>query len=241
MTALFQLKDFSEKFLSSLYLQGLVQGNLTEQAARSVDSMMRSRLGCSPLAPDTVTDVRCVELPAGVNTVRCDSLANSSDANTLVTNYYQGGPGTVRDQAVLHTLVLMMEEPVFDTLRTQEQLGYSVSMTNRNTFGVLGISVTVNTQATKFTPDHVDQRIEAFFKSFISEQLTEKNVAQAVQSLIKLKLAADITLDEEMNRNWQEILGKEYVFDRHEVLASILSSIRLVSVSLSIISNSRLR
>ena len=76
----------------------------------------------------------------------------------------------------------------------------------------------------KFTAEHVDQRIEAFFKSYISEQLTEKNVNQAVQSLIKLRLAADITLDEEMNRNWQEILGREYVFDRRELQASILSS-----------------
>ena len=220
----FQLKDFSGKFLSALYLQGLVQGNLTEQQAREVDVKLRTRLASSPLPSHCVTDVRCLKLPAGVNTVRCDSLASSSDTNTLVTNYYQAGPGTVRDQVLLDTLVLMMEEPVFDTLRTQEQLGYAVSMTVRNTFGVLGISVTVNTQANKFTADHVDERIEAFFKTYISEQLTEKNVNQAVQTLIKLRLAADITLDEEMNRNWQEIQGREYVFDRHEVQASILST-----------------
>ena len=161
----FQLKDFCSKFLSSLYLQGLVQGNLTEQQARDVDVMLRTRLASSPLPPQSVTEVRCVELPAGVNTVRCDSLASSSDTNTLVTNYYQAGPGTLRDQVLLDTIVLMMEEPVFDTLRTQEQLGYAVSMTVRNTFGVLGISVTVNTQANKFSADHVDERIEALFKS----------------------------------------------------------------------------
>ena len=218
------MKDFSGKFLSALYLQGLVQGNLTEQQAREVDVKLRTRLASSALPPHCVTDVRCLKLPAGVNKVRCDSLASSSDTNTLVTNYYQAGPGTVRDQVLLDTLVLMMEEPVFDTLRTQEQLGYAVSMTVRNTFGVLGISVTVNTQANKFTADHVDERIEAFFKTYISEQLTEKNVNQAVQTLIKLRLAADITLDEEMNRNWQEIQGREYVFDRHEVQASILST-----------------
>ena len=220
-----QLRDFSDQFLSALYLQGLVQGNLTEQQARQADRQLRARLASSALPPHSVTEVRCVELPPGTNIVRCDSLANSSDTNTLVTNYYQAGPGTVRDQILLDTLVLMMEEPVFDTLRTQEQLGYAVSMTVRNTFGVLGISVTVNTQANKFTPNHVDERIEAFFKSYISEHLTEKNVNQAVQSLIKLRLAADITLDEEMNRNWQEIQGREYVFDRHEVQASILSSV----------------
>merc|ERR1712051_591315 len=122
-----QLKDFSEKFLSAVQLQGLVQGNLTEEAARSVDLMMRSKLCSSALAPGAVTDVRCVELPTGVHTVRCNSLAADSDTNTLVTNYYQAGPGTVKDQALLDPIVLRMEEPVFDTLRTQEQLGYAVS------------------------------------------------------------------------------------------------------------------
>ena len=40
----------------------------------------------------------------------------------------------------------IMEEPVFDILRTKEQLGYSVFSMLRNTHGILGISVTVNSQ-----------------------------------------------------------------------------------------------
>jgi len=43
----------------------------------------------------------------------------------------------------------MMEEPVFDILRTKEQLGYDVYPTLRDTFGILGFSVTVNCQAGK--------------------------------------------------------------------------------------------
>jgi nardilysin len=81
----------------------------------------------------------------------------------LVTNYYQSGPGTIREHAVMETIVLLMEEPIFDTLHTLEQLGYAVNLTPRNTYGVFGLSVTVLTQATKFTADHVDQRIENFF------------------------------------------------------------------------------
>ena len=44
----------------------------------------------------------------------------------------------------------LMEEPVFDVLRTQEQLGYNVYVTLRNTFGVLGFSISVDFQADKF-------------------------------------------------------------------------------------------
>jgi secreted Zn-dependent insulinase-like peptidase len=37
----------------------------------------------------------------------------------------------VRDHAILQVFTMMMEEPVFDTLRTREQLGYSVFNTLR--------------------------------------------------------------------------------------------------------------
>ena len=40
----------------------------------------------------------------------------------------------------------IMEEPVFDILRTKEQLGYSVYASIRNTYGTLGFVVYVNSQ-----------------------------------------------------------------------------------------------
>ena len=43
-----------------------------------------------------------------------------------------------------------MEEPVFNTLRTKEQLGYKAFNMMRYNFGVLGFSVTVNTEVDKF-------------------------------------------------------------------------------------------
>lgn len=75
-----------------------------------------------------------------------------------------------------------MEEPVFDMAGTQEQLGYQVSMTFRNTFGVSGLSVTVNTQANKF------QRImsiggwKTFSKLLSLKVFNKENVSQAIQS-----------------------------------------------------------
>merc|ERR1719483_1100654 len=224
-----QVTEFAEQFFSKVYIQGLVQGNMTVDQVKEVDSMLRTKLRCSPLPTDVVTDIRCNELPAGAWTVRVDSL-DRGDANTLVTNYYQSGPGTIREHAVMEAIVLLMEEPVFDTLRTQEQLGYAVSMTLRNTYGVFGLSVTVNTQATKFTADHVDLRIDNFFKEFIASHLTEEEVGEAVAALTKLKLRADVTLEEEVHRNWQEITSKEYIFNRNEKEVAILAEIGLEDI-----------
>ena len=169
----------------------MIQGNLTQEQAVAVDAKLRTKLQSYPLPLDAKTDILCAELPPGVSIVRCDSLASEEDTNTLVTNYYQAGPGNIRDQAIMEAIVLLMEEPVFDTLRTQEQLGYQVSMTFRNTYGVFGLSVTVNTQANKFTPDHVDQRVENFFKTFVSESIKSETVSQAIQSLLKLKVCVN--------------------------------------------------
>lgn len=223
------VKDFAQQFFGNVYLQGLVQGNMTKDQVMKIDQMVRSKFKDSLLPKDAVTDIRCNAIPEGAWIIKVDSL-DKGDANTLVTNYYQSGPGTIKEHAVLETIVLLMEEPIFDTLRTQEQLGYAVNMTLRNTYGVFGLSVTVNTQATKFTAEHVDQRIENFFKEFIAEHLTEEAVDEAVNALIKLKLRADVTLEEEVSRNWQEIISKEYVFDRNDREAALLGDISIKDV-----------
>jgi nardilysin len=62
----------------------------------------------------------------------------------------------------------------------------------------------------------VDARIEAFLNQFNLnlEAMTETELQTRVQSLIKLKQVPDVSLDEEVSRNWNEILNEEYLFDR---------------------------
>lgn len=63
---------------------------------------------------------------------------------------------------------------------------------------------------------HVDERIEEFLRQFDSRlsAMTEEELATRVQSLVKLKQLPDVSLDEEVSRNWNEILSEEYIFDR---------------------------
>jgi nardilysin len=58
----------------------------------------------------------------------------------------QLAPGDLKSHAVVEMTNLLMEEPIFDRLRTQEQLGYQVFSMFRNTYGVLGVSVTICSQ-----------------------------------------------------------------------------------------------
>lgn len=45
---------------------------------------------------------------------------------------------------------MLMSEPLFDVLRTKEQLGYQVYNILRDTYGILGFSVTVTCRAEKY-------------------------------------------------------------------------------------------
>lgn len=107
------------------------------------------RLKMTPIqSPQQVPEFRCKELPLGDRVFQMQGL-NSRDGNTVVTNYYQFEAGSIRDHAMLELLLTIMDEPVFDTLRTKEQLGYTVFSTLRNSFGVLGFTVTVCAQVTR--------------------------------------------------------------------------------------------
>lgn len=127
---------------------------------------------------------------------------------------------------------MLIEEPLFDVLRTKEQLGYSVYCTIRETHGILGYSVTVNAQAGKHTTEHVDSRIEAFLKQSqkILKKMSEKKFMQTKKDLIKVKKFVDVDLEDEVDRNWEEIVNCKYMFDRVKAEIEAIENLKIGDV-----------
>lgn len=124
---------------------------------------------------------------------------------------------------------MIINEPLFDALRTKEQLGYNVFSTLRDTFGVLGYSITVNTQAGKNTTQHVDERIEVFVRHVrkLLNRMSARKMDELKNDLIKLKRCGDVILAEEVGRNWGEITSDQYIFDRHEREIASIGEIKI--------------
>ena len=225
------VKSFAKQFMQSskIFVQGLVQGNVTEAEAIKMHNLVLNILSGNDKLnnPSSVTSIRCNEVPNGQHFLRVNGV-NPKDTNTIVTNYYQSAHrSSLENHMMLEIALTLMEEPVFDILRTKEQLGYAVYSMLRNTYGILGISITVNSQATKFTADHVNERIEAFLKWFVDEKLAnleDNEFNHFVDTLIKAKKEADVTLSEEVDRNWAEVSSCEYLFDRHEKIIAMLEN-----------------
>ncbi|PIK59768.1 hypothetical protein BSL78_03340 [Apostichopus japonicus] len=117
-----QVLSFSEKFRERLFIEALIQGNITSKEALGFEEYIRKKLACKPIPSDELPQTRVVQLGKGQHICRVKGLG-PKDKNTVVTNYYQWGPGNIQMYSMLNAIVVMMEEPCFDTLRTQEQLG----------------------------------------------------------------------------------------------------------------------
>ncbi|XP_043857864.1 LOW QUALITY PROTEIN: nardilysin [Dromiciops gliroides] len=216
------LLNFVKEFKSQLFVEGLVQGNFTSKESMDFLKYVVDKLDFKPLEKEIPVQFRVVELPGAHHLCKVKAL-NKGDANSEVTVYYQSGARSLKEYTLMELLVMHMEEPCFDFLRTKQTLGYHVYPTCRNTSGILGFSVTVGTQATKFNSEIVDKKIEEFLSSFEErmENLTEDAFHTQVVALIKLKECEDTHLGEEVDRNWNEVATQQYLFDRlaHEIQA----------------------
>ncbi|KAM9243048.1 nardilysin isoform 1-T1 [Dugong dugon] len=216
------LLSFVKEFKSQFFVEGLVQGNVTSTESMDFLKYVVDKLNFIPLEQEMPVQFQVVELPSGHHLCKVRAL-NKGDANSEVTVYYQSGARSLREYTLMELLVMHMEEPCFDFLRTKQTLGYHVYPTCRNTSGILGFSVTVGTQATKYNSEVVDKKIEEFLSSFEEkiENLTEEAFNTQVTALIKLKECEDTHLGEEVDRNWNEVVTQQYLFDRlaHEIEA----------------------
>lgn len=220
------LEHFVSCFKCKLFVESLIQGNITSQEAIALQEQLYSKLQFMPLTRCLHPEIRVMQLPEGECICRVMGF-NKEDDNTVVTNYYQSGPASVEKFTIMDLLLMRMEEPCFDILRTQEQLGYSVFCSCRNTFGVLGFSVTVQTQAGKFSAEHVDGRIDAFLDEYgeILRTITEEDFKSQVDSLIELKEHEDLSLADEADRNWIEVIDQTYIFNRKRQEVAILKKL----------------
>ena len=92
-------------------------------------------------------------------------VAQAGETNCALELYWQLGPDEPEESARLSLLEHLMWEPLFNQLRTKQQLGYSVGCSARNTAGVLGFMIGV--VSARFEPATVEERVGAFVKSWI--------------------------------------------------------------------------
>jgi len=150
---------------------------------------------------------------------------NKAETNTQVELYYQIGPLSLRSLAYADLLHQLMEEPLFDTLRTKQELGYDVSCTVRVTNGVLGFGVMV--QSSLFAAEYISACVDRFMVDFEEaiEMMADEHFHDHIQAQILLKLEPDHNLLETTHSYWYEITSRRLAFDMDARLAKEMETL----------------
>ncbi|EMP33557.1 Nardilysin [Chelonia mydas] len=239
------LSSFVKAFKSQLFVEGLVQGNFTSRESKDFLNYVVQKLQFFPLPHPCPVQFRVVDLPSTHLLCKVKAL-NKGDANSEVTVYYQSGARSLREYTLMELLVMHMEEPCFDFLRTKQTLGSVVpnlsvgiaysyfpedcgrrqtprcrnAAEKQQRFSAAFRWAVLRRQhfggAVSCGSELVDKKIEDFL-SFFEEKikhLTEEAFSTQVTALIKLKECEDSHLGEEVDRNWNEVVTQQYLFDR---------------------------
>ncbi|XP_059612508.1 nardilysin [Phlebotomus argentipes] len=221
-----EIIQFSKDFLKTLKIQGLIQGNMTKEEALSITENVVSVLKSEPIDDLATIEKRAYQIPLGNNCVRVKGV-NQKDMNSFVMVFYQTDAPATENACFVELLVNILEEPLFNQLRTIEQLGYDVNCDFRENCGFHAWTIGVNSQESQFSVEHVDERIEKFMEDFVGilREMSPEDYKNARESVIKTKLMPDVQLRDEVTRNWGEIVTEQYVFDRINKEVEILRNI----------------
>jgi nardilysin len=183
-----------ELLLDPKRVQGhvLVHGNCTAAEAKAASEALH------PLA-------QLIGCLSGSHRVLVLPSSEPAEANCSLHRYCQLGLDEYEARGLAELLEIMLEERVFDELRTKQQLGYDVSCGVRRTHGVLGFAFDIT--SSKFAPSELDRRVDAFLVQFGKDldAMTDMDVHEYATSLSKRLLKPDSGLFEESRQLWAAI------------------------------------
>ncbi|CAK0847367.1 unnamed protein product, partial [Prorocentrum cordatum] len=226
-----ELREFTAGLLAKTGCTLLAAGNTPRGELQSwAEACVSQRL--RPEAQPLV-ELDVVQLERGKTVVLLETALDATQKNSALEVYWQlpGRDGLHWDEgrsklrAVLELLEEVMSEPLFDSLRTKQQLGYSVSCMQRDSDGVLGFTVTI-LSAVKRPPVLLD-RVEDFLDEFSKklQDIPAEKFAAHIVALGSRWMEPKRTLSEVQSACWSEVTCGSPVFDRTERDTAVLGTV----------------
>jgi nardilysin len=231
-------KEFIFKFLKSLKFKVLIQGNFKKSQALEITKNILKNFNDEGLTFKKMKVGSTNKLPIGNVYLRVKSLL-PNDKNSVIKNYYQIGEATSESECLLELVVKIMREPLFNHIRTREQLGYSVSCSSKKDDNILGLSITVESQEKRNSSWIVDSKVENFLKDFsrLLSEVNEEDFEMMKRSIISHKRSNETDLESDVNKNWIEIRESKYHFERNDIEARQMAILKKEDLKIFFIEN----
>ena len=239
----------TEGMLGKTKIEAMCMGNIDKTGATEVANLIRKRFleKGRPLREIEFPNFRSLRLPTvdeatslfgpfnrTIPLIHADLAKSGSEENNAAEMILQVGSEFdlgYGGLAIFDLICHIAYNSAYNQLRTNEQLGYIVSVFARKTVGnAWGMSVLV--QGGVALPEQVEERIEAWLIKFRQElgALPPAALANEAQAVVSQLLEVETRLSQEVSRFWGEILNTEGLtqnlrtpaFDRLERLAECL-------------------
>ncbi|XP_071715471.1 nardilysin-like [Rutidosis leptorrhynchoides] len=233
--SLTDLKDFIPELFTQLYIEGLCHGNLLEDEAENISKIFKNYFPVKPLPSEMRHKEIVLCLPSSADLVRDVTVKNKLDTNSVVELYYQiepeVGSNLVKSKALIDLLDEIVEEPLYNQLRTKEQLGYVVDCSPRVTYRISGFCFRV--QSSEYSPVYLQGRIDNFINEMegLLSKLDDESFQSFKNGLIAKLLEKDPSLAYETNRYWGQITDQRYMFDLSAKEAEAVKSLQKIDMS----------
>ena len=213
--------DFVPHMLGDLRIDALYHGNVLPEDAMRMLEITTNWLKPSAEAPmpgyGTV-----VKLPADTRIVQ--ELAIEHDDSAIVI-YQQGIDDSIQTRATVSLLASILRTPFYDTLRTQQQLGYIV---NAGTLPILNVNGLVfYIESPVADPLELESSIDAFLVSY-AEELASMDPAMfedIKNGMLNNMRQPPQRLDALSGRFWSDILIQQYESDSSLEMAAAIESL----------------
>jgi secreted Zn-dependent insulinase-like peptidase len=215
------LNLFAKQWLTGANLQGLFYGNIN---AERVEEWKQSVVSVVPSSDQAVEPARVVKLATKIQKEKPSRLEHRFPVDhndKAVALYVQGINDTLSDNAKMMLLRQILESSFYSQLRTEQQLGYIVFLSNMSLKDVPGSVFIVQ------SPTASSAEIKAAVNTFLDRSLASipDNLTADKKSLATKLLEKPQTLSQKSGRYWSNILKNDDSFSYRERLVDAINAV----------------
>ena len=202
----------------------LIQGNLEKKTAIDIVNSTNEifNINVSKKIFKSFYYKRTVNLKPNINYIYRLRNPNKSEQDSCLLSIIQFDLLEKEQKQYFKLLGSFLSQKFFDTLRTQETLGYVVQLSKSflleipHLIGIIQSSIKV--------PEYCSQRVKNFYEEKKDEimNITDDEFNKRIKSLLVEEMRKDIKLKEQFERNWTEISLMRYKFNLKEENAEYL-------------------
>lgn len=220
------IEEFIKKFLSQMFMESLVYGNIDKPKALELMQILETPFlgqnGFRKLLPRQMFRSREIELKDRESAL----FETTSDhhSSSCVYIHLQCGVQSTLSNMIVGLFNEIIKESCFNTLRTQEQLGYIVFSSSSRSHGVLSLRIIVQSDR---SPMYVDTRIENYINTIedLLMHMSEEEFKKYKDALAVKLLEKPKGLLKQAAVYQQEIDTHDYNFNRAQIEVEALKSI----------------